>query len=429
MILRNTTYYFKRRVPKALSEFYTSSKFIVKSLNTSDKQQAELQNTTLSLELDKLVFLYESTYLDSKAVSQSLTEAKLTPRKSQSNHTKTSLLEFIQLFMKDSMLKSKWSEKTHRDMNRILEQFVLIIGNKSLEDTDRDDLWKYRDALFALPMNYTQKKEYKHLSIDKILKMEIPEEHKSSVVTVDKKLIKVASMFRFAHENRYIKENPSTNLSVNGKTHMKSYKAYSKDDVSRLMSLPLYYNDVEGIRSKRPEWYWLPLIALYSGMRQTEIAQLYKSDVRLESEVWVFDLNTNTPDKRLKNKSSHRLVPIHKKLIELGLLDYVSSLQDEERLWMNLSNSIDGYATNFTKHYYTKFNRTHITQDKLKVFHSFRKTFVTNLEQLTLLGEINHTAVKAIVGHSFSNDITINTYTQGFDIRILKEVVDKFNWG
>ena len=93
---------------------------------------------------------------------------------------------------------------------------------------------------------------------------------------------------------------------------------------------------------------------------------------------------------------------------------------------MNLSNSIDDYATNFTKHCYTKFKRTHITQDKLKVFPNFRKTFVTNLEQLTLLGVINHTAVKALVWYSFSNDITINTYTQGFDIRILKEVVDKF---
>ena len=47
-------------------------------------------------------------------------------------------------------------------------------------------------------------------------------------------------------------------------------------------------------------------------------------DIRQEGDVWVFDIN-DKEEKRLKNMSSERLVPIHPQLIKLGLLDYVGN--------------------------------------------------------------------------------------------------------
>jgi integrase len=75
---------------------------------------------------------------------------------------------------------------------------------------------------------------------------------------------------------------------------------------------------------------WVALIALYTGMRLEEIAQLTTADVREESangaRVWCVDVH-NGGSNKLKNKTSARLIPIHSELVRLGLLDYMKALK------------------------------------------------------------------------------------------------------
>lgn len=74
--------------------------------------------------------------------------------------------------------------------------------------------------------------------------------------------------------------------------------------------------------------YWVPLICLFHGLRITEVLQLFKSDIvlsnppmlRIEVEE---DEQEGSIKRTLKNKATKRVVPIHPKLIELGLIDYV----------------------------------------------------------------------------------------------------------
>jgi integrase len=75
---------------------------------------------------------------------------------------------------------------------------------------------------------------------------------------------------------------------------------------------------------------WVALIALYTGARLEEIAQLTTADVREESangaRVWCIDVH-NGGENKLKNDSSARLIPVHSELVRLGLLDYVKALR------------------------------------------------------------------------------------------------------
>ena len=68
--------------------------------------------------------------------------------------------------------------------------------------------------------------------------------------------------------------------------------------------------------------YWIPIIALYTGMRLEEIGQLLVSDIKCKNSIWYFDVNSSE-DKQLKNKSSVRRVPIHYDLIELEFIKYM----------------------------------------------------------------------------------------------------------
>jgi integrase len=74
---------------------------------------------------------------------------------------------------------------------------------------------------------------------------------------------------------------------------------------------------------------WVALIALYTGMRLEEIAQLTTADIREETAngatVWCIDVH-NGGENKLKNETSARLIPVHPELVRLGLLDYVKAL-------------------------------------------------------------------------------------------------------
>ena len=62
---------------------------------------------------------------------------------------------------------------------------------------------------------------------------------------------------------------------------------------------------------------------LLTGARPGEIGQLTVNDVRQNLDTWVFDINDDDQTtKSLKRPSARRLVPIHKNLIDIGLLTY-----------------------------------------------------------------------------------------------------------
>jgi integrase len=75
---------------------------------------------------------------------------------------------------------------------------------------------------------------------------------------------------------------------------------------------------------------WVALIALYTGMRLEEIAQLTVADIRAAgangATVTVIDVHNGGTNK-LKNETSARLVPVHSALVRAGLLDYVKAVK------------------------------------------------------------------------------------------------------
>lgn len=102
--------------------------------------------------------------------------------------------------------------------------------------------------------------------------------------------------------------------------------------------------------------YWIPLISLFHGNRVSEAVQLTASDFSFEGNMFVVTFRTmlNKADdddpagaltktrlnsaqeiidlqnlRSLKNQSTHRTVPVHPHLVELGLADFVSKRRKE----------------------------------------------------------------------------------------------------
>lgn len=149
---------------------------------------------------------------------------------------------------------------------------------------------------------------------------------------------------------------------------------------------------------KRASDYWVPLIALFSGMARNEIIQLEVADITEIEGVPSIDIN-DRGDKRLKVEASAdegsedttgrpRKVPIHPVLIELGFLDFVtwSKGKRRKRLFPDEKRNSRGHFGAFGnrfRNYRDKVGASPRNEKEFRDFHSFRHLVKTNLRNAT----------------------------------------------
>lgn len=169
-----------------------------------------------------------------------------------------------------------------------------------------------------------------------------------------------------------------------------------------------------------PHKYWVPLIGLFMGMRVNEICQLHIDDVTTDL-IPTISISDERPGQRIKTKSGRRLVPIHPKLIELGLLDYVRDVRKTgaQHLFPGLKWGENGPGETVA-HW---FNRTLLKAcgitTKQKTLHSLRHTFCTAAERK----KVAIHRIARLVGHAPSGDVTLEHYINEAEVQeCLKDI-------
>jgi len=79
-----------------------------------------------------------------------------------------------------------------------------------------------------------------------------------------------------------------------------------------------------------------------------EVCQLNVSEIQETDGIWAMNLNADSEDKSIKTEAGNRTIPLHPKLINLGLLVYLKQIQnqDQEKLFPNLNKMKSiGYGT------------------------------------------------------------------------------------
>jgi integrase len=147
--------------------------------------------------------------------------------------------------------------------------------------------------------------------------------------------------------------------------------------------------------------YWLPLLALFSGARRGELAGLTVADVCKEPGAggWVLTFSADRKrGKKLKNKQSARIVPLHPELERLGFLRFVEGVKSRAGanawLFKPISPEVKDGAKAWTK-WFGRYLHSIVT-DARKVFHSFRHNFIDALRSAGVDDELR----KALAGHS-----------------------------
>lgn len=296
------------------------------------------------------------------------------------------------------LIRREDSIATIRKDRDALKLFSKIVGNKLISDINQSDAAKFAKEIATYAL--TPGKQRQTATINGYLNC--VSKFSSWVTTFhsDTNHVKLD----FSKLRRKKKTKPS-----------EARDAFSDKEVLEILD----YLESSKIKQEDISAYWVIYIAAYSGARLEEIAQLDpNSDIYQSDSVWQFDINALN-GKQLKNFSSKRLVPIHSKLIEIGLLEYIEILKKAKstNLLPN-ENKRDGrIGKNVGKRI------SYLIQKKVgisnKSLHCFRHSFVTKLKRLG----VDEGIAAAIVGHE-NGKITYGSYGKNYLPSQLKPYVE-----
>ncbi|OUT10643.1 hypothetical protein B9N62_09935 [Campylobacter concisus] len=325
-------------------------------------------------------------------------------------------------FIANTSISQKWSNNT-MDLVNIVGNilFKFFSPNKEITAISRDDLLKFRNTLALIPTKLNQKAKYKDKSLEQIIHIG-KNDPKLSQVTIQKYMIRVIQFFKYCYNSDYISKSIVNDLNVKVEINPMERKIlpYSKDEANAIFKIVQNFKEANKSPSKRinaNDLYYITMIAAYSGMRINEIVQLRACDIMQHNNVLCFSINRDD-GKSTKNINSIRLVPVHSKLIELGLMEFVKQRTSTNKSIFKVSNK------DFSEIFRSQIQRKLISSDKQKTFYSFRHYFIDTLVQQ----EVEPNIIAQIVGHEKQYKILLGTYATNINASLLKAKVEMVSY-
>ncbi|MEA4881056.1 MAG: site-specific integrase [Synergistaceae bacterium] len=413
------------------------------------KAQIELCKALRSRDRNK----YPNTYIDSKTLkvkerapkSDSISES---PVKKQQ---KITLSKAFEAYRDEALARNRWTPKTEQTIKKAVGIFIDMTGDIRLCDITQDTLRQAQKDYFNFPKNKCHVKQYKDMTIEQLRKIVVPEHERLSNRTIENNFLLVNGFLRWLSTMYELPTWINTILTMPKKSVAEDTRTardmFSAEDLNKIFNDPFYVTGAPtraNAKKLTAAMFWLPLMALYSGARLEELAQLYLADFKIIDGIKCYEFTpfieedgkiTIAEDKRVKNPTSRRVVPIHDKLLELGLWEYVEELKKQGKARLFEELTAYGADKKFSAAYSKWFNRNLHNRLKItgndytgkKVFYSFRHTFIN----YCLRNKINERCFESFVGHKLKgNEATVTAYAKGLPPKMLKaEVLDKMDYG
>lgn len=235
------------------------------------------------------------------------------------------------------------------------------------------------------------------------------------------------SFFGWAERQGHIPKNVFSGLQIKmGQRTANPRIPFTPDQIKTILAaLPAHTPEKSG-KSFR---YWGVMLAIYTGARLNEIAQLALDDIQQADGIWYLNVTDEGDDdnKRLKNESSKRRVPVHAALLDAGFIDRVQKLRDagHSRLFPDLEyQQGHGYGRGLTRWVSSKLLVDLGIKEEGLSFHSFRHSFITGLRQ----AGVELQTVQELVGHS-KDVVTETVYNAtAYPLPMLKTAIDKLDY-
>lgn len=248
----------------------------------------------------------------------------------------------------------------------------------------RTALSKFLEVIGDKPVS-----QIKHVDINRFFAGGLAQHHNASFKNYKSSIKQLVEWTRGMHEGAFADVHTGDiKYSGNRTQRENSQRSFKGAELSRLFTcseMQKYCQSGADVHK-----FWLPVIGLYSGTRVNEICQLNPfEDIRQgEGGIWYFQITEETEAaegvrKSVKTAAGKRVVPVHSKLIELGILDYVDSVKKagHKSLFPQWEIMQDRAGENparwFRRFLDTVGLRDETKGKKLVGMHAFRKTVLT----------------------------------------------------
>ena len=246
---------------------------------------------------------------------------------------------------------------------------------------------------------------------------------------INTKLSHLKDLFAWAQDNGLRHAgNPFQASRVSSKAKIKqqteSYAPFTQEELDKIF-------DPEGYPAfmAKPDYHWLPFLALHTGARIEELASLRATDIKSEGGMSFFSIA------RGKNSNSIRRVPFHKAVEASGFPTYAqavlavgkTSASGEVMLFPHLKPGKNGYSKNCSRRFSQWLDKIGIVH-RTKTFHSFRSTFINRMSERNT----NPAMLMALVGHYEQAKVDLSSphfknYQGAKLVSALKETIDRFD--
>ncbi len=316
--------------------------------------------------------------------------------------------------------------------------------DKPLRAIDREACRELLDLLRWLPSNPT--KRFPKLPLVQAARMAKAKGLTSTLspASVNGYLNKLRAMLNFALREELIDRNPARGLGVVDPVRSRDKRLpFSTEQLRLIFNAPLYTGCVDdwlgyavpGPNHPRRGRFWVPLLALFAGLRLNEACQLDIADIQIVEGVDCIFVSAGMAapdnDKKLKTRSSERYIPIHPMLREIGFLEFVAERRQTggRKLFPELGLSSTGYYSDPFSKWFRRFLDKAGASSPKTCFHSFRHSYRDALRE----ARIEHDIQLALGGWAAADGKegaqAAASYGRGYRLATLADAVELVRYG
>ncbi len=320
-----------------------------------------------------------------------------------------------------------------------------FLGNPDIATITPLDMDRFKLALERFPNTKRDISKVEFLAAIERAEKADPDYRRLHVKTIWNWTVAFKQMFEFAVERDLIAKNPAANMMAKPSAEESKIKRpYEADDIATIFNTGMFrgssgtgYRNKPGRVITRDHKFWLPIVALWTGMRVDEIATLSRAEIKELDGIHYIDLTaraiTRNAWRRVKNASARRIIPIPDKLIAVGFLRYVEG--QKEWVFPELyrpKTDTKKWSAKFTGWWglWAKANapkKGEGMDEPEKTFHSFRHSWKA-VAQLSAIKEEIHDEISGHkgggVGRHYGKGAVL-TYDR---LKILKGEIDQIDF-
>lgn len=289
-------------------------------------------------------------------------------------------------FLNDVLKVQPGRPRTMKKHEATLNFLVRHFGQDTPVDTiRREDALEFRDLMAEAPTNAV-KLYGRDLSLRELVKKRGDAKYNVMSHATQTSYLEMAErLFEWAVSEDHLDKNPARDLVSRAEKvpYEDRRDPYTTEELTKIFSAPIYtgcVNDERGYATKGPNIikrsrYWLPLIALFTGMRPEEIFQLSPDHVGTTKAGTTYFVLTR--DMTLKTKGSRREVPVHPTILAAGFMEFVEQKRKggAALLFDDVPVASDGTRSGTWSKRYSTFSKSVGVKAELNCFYSFRHTF------------------------------------------------------